>query len=481
MTRNQSKKILTTWCLIFLCCFFYWGYLFFASSFDIAHDAVGYQNLGKMVHQKGWKEYFITGPNREPVYIATIALSMKLGEMFSLNYQYFQKLTQVLCLFISQLMVLVLLRRLQIRRGVQMLVIFYMGFSPALVNAAFSLYSEIAALPFVPLLLVCCLMSFQRIFSSENKNPVSFGIYTAFVFMAATLCKGIFHYVFLTLAGILGMAVLFALYKKRKSLLVSIILFLCPLVMIYSLGIGGFMALNKHYNGHFEITNRYAGALFGVAYKRTNPVTSRIVMSHVAAIPGWGVCRMFFTEEECRYTEFYASDMYYMGPTLTNQLKDLPEEEHYTATIQFAFDRIKQHPFRYTMFCLIEAPKMFFWESTRIGFVNYPQWLHQLFVFKPVRLGVRLLMSLLTMIALGYLLLLSIKRRSMLVGPTQGLNMDQQRLQTSLMILLIVFFFTGLYSLFLILTRYALPVAPLYLIAIAIFVDEMCPKPKRIV
>jgi hypothetical protein len=477
----QSKKTSVIWCLIWLCCLAYWGYLIGASSFDIKHDAIGYQNLGRMVWQKGWKEYFITGPNREPVYIATIALSMQLGDVFSVDYQYFQKVIQVLFLLTSQVLVFILLRRLQVRPFLQMGIILYMGFSPALVNAAFSLYSEIAAFPFVLLLVLCCWVSFQKMFAPTGGNTAVCGMYTALAFIMATLSKGIFHYVFFAVTATLLLVTVFLVGKGHKQLACSVGIFLCPLLIIYGLGIGGFMALNKHYNGHFELTNRYAGALFGVAYKRTNPLNTRIVLSHIAAIPGWGVCRMFFTEEECRYTEFYASDMYYMGPTLTNRLKDLPEEEHYHATIQFAFERIKQHPGRYALFCLLEAPKMFFWESTRIGFVNYPQWLHRVFVFKPFRLGIRLFMSLLTIVSLGYLCMMVLKRRALLFNTAQALDVQRQRTLVSLMILLIVVFFTVLYALFLILTRYALPVAPLYLIAIALFLDDRMPQHRGMV
>ncbi len=48
------------------------------------------------------------------------------------------------------------------------------------------------------------------------------------------------------------------------------------------------------------------------------------------------------------------------------------------------------------MFAFLEAPKIFFWESTRIGFVEYPLWLDAIYVSKIARLGIRLFISLLT-------------------------------------------------------------------------------------
>ena len=474
MNRSATIK----WYAVFMACFLYWGYLFFTSSIEIVHDASGYEGLGRMIYEKGWKQYFITGPHREPLYVFTIALSMKLGEVFSVSYHYWQKFFQILMLFSSQLFVLQILNKLKIRTGIKMITVLYIGFSPALVNAAFSLYSEVMSFPFVPVLLLFCLFSFETIRQKKNLSVCLWGGGTAIAFILVTFCKGIFLYVFQCLAGCLFLLALYFGFKKKTALRNVLILYLLCMVLSYALGVGSFMAMNRHYNGKFELTDRYAGALFGVAYKRANPVTSRIILSHIAAIPGWGFCRMFFSEEECRYTEFHASDMYYMGPTLQDRLKQIPEDERYKATIKYSFEKIFEHPFQYAMFCLIEAPKIFFWESTRIGFVTYPQWLHNIFVYKPVRLGIRLIVSLLTVIAVIYLLIYLMKNRRAWQAQGPAYERVHLRLEASFVILLIVLFFAGLYSLFLILTRYALPIASLYLIAIALWLDEVIPPEK---
>src|SRR5262245_4838131 len=75
--------------LLSLC---YWVYLYFTTKMMVVFDSVGYENAGRLIFEKGWREYFVTGPEREPVYIFLIALSMKLGQIFGLHYQHFQKL-----------------------------------------------------------------------------------------------------------------------------------------------------------------------------------------------------------------------------------------------------------------------------------------------------------------------------------------------------------------------------------------------------
>ena len=45
---------------VFLICLAYWGYLIFSSSMQISWDAIGYEKLGLIIYEKGWKEFFIT-------------------------------------------------------------------------------------------------------------------------------------------------------------------------------------------------------------------------------------------------------------------------------------------------------------------------------------------------------------------------------------------------------------------------------------
>jgi hypothetical protein len=54
--------------LAFLASFIYWIYLTLTSHMIIEYDAINYEKMGKILAEKGWLEYFLSGPNREPLY-----------------------------------------------------------------------------------------------------------------------------------------------------------------------------------------------------------------------------------------------------------------------------------------------------------------------------------------------------------------------------------------------------------------------------
>ena len=101
--KNKILSLQDPICLVFLTTFLYWIYLVFTSRMTIAFDAIDYESLGKMLAEKGWIEFFRTGPHREPFYPALIAVCMRLGNFFGLSYQLIQVLIQFLILFLTQI------------------------------------------------------------------------------------------------------------------------------------------------------------------------------------------------------------------------------------------------------------------------------------------------------------------------------------------------------------------------------------------
>ena len=120
--------------LAFLISIFYWTYLFLTSRMSISCDAVTYESLGKTLAQQGWVEFFKIGPNREPLYPALVAFSMGLGKAFGISYQSIQVLIQLLLLFLTQILILQIMRLLKINKLITALTILYLGISPAIVN-----------------------------------------------------------------------------------------------------------------------------------------------------------------------------------------------------------------------------------------------------------------------------------------------------------------------------------------------------------
>ncbi len=432
-------------------------------------DAIDFQDVALLLHEKGWQEFFAKGPHKEPLYYFLVAASMWLGKIFSLPYLYIQKFFQSMLLFSSQIFLWVLLRRLNIRPGIRLMTVLYMGISPALVNAAMSLYSEIVAFPFVLGIVLCSVVSMRAILKETMRKVVISSCLLALAFAGATLGKGIFLYIYLVSLSILILGFLVQTMRGRQELLSRIIVWVVINMVIFFAIIGSFMSLNKKYNGRFELASRYVEALYGVIHKRANPLTPRIFWAHVANIPGEGVCRRFFTEEECRYCHFYASDTYRTS-VLAERLQNVPKEQHKAQTLKFIKEFVIQKPFQQLLFMVLEAPKFFFWESTRIGFVEYPPWLLGLFVSPWFKDGLRFCVSLVTMAAFLFVC---------------GWSYRHRREEGTFILLCanwILILATGLYSMFLILTRYALPFAPLFLLNIAFCLDRIlsCIENKRV-
>ncbi len=165
------KKVLVG---VFFISLAYWGYLIFASQMQISWDAIGYEELGSMIHHNGWKEFLKTGPQREPLYPLTVATSMKVGEFFSISYQLPQRVIQVIFLFMTQVLILLVLNKLRVNNAMKLVALLYFGFSPAIVNSGFALYSEIIVLPFVMAAVLLGVLSWPVI---SAKGFWTFGIF----------------------------------------------------------------------------------------------------------------------------------------------------------------------------------------------------------------------------------------------------------------------------------------------------------------
>jgi hypothetical protein len=127
---------------------------------------------------------------------------------------------------------------------------------------------------------------------------------------------------------------------------------------------------------------------------------------------------------------------------------------------------IMGNPLQYILLVTLEGSKMFFWESTQVGFVTYPVGLAKLFAWLPFRSGLRLAMAFLTFLAFVYLgVLLWQGRRNILK--------DENSFLFPYLCLLFIFSFVGSYSLFGIIVRYLLPIAPLYLIIITYVLQKV--------
>lgn len=136
-------------------------------------------------------------------------------------------------------------------------------------------------------------------------------------------------------------------------------------------------------------------------------------------------------------------------------------------------EKIFKNPPQYILFMVIESMKMFFWESTQIGFVNYPRWLTKIFTFIPFKDALRLLVSLTSIFAFIFVTG-EVWRKKMELTNLE--YKTEKNIHILFFILLLIFIFVGLHSFFHTLTRYSLPIAPLFLIVIAAAIQTLVKK-----
>ena len=143
--------------------------------------------------------------------------------------------------------------------------------------------------------------------------------------------------------------------------------------------------------------------------------------------------------------------------------------------LELTFKRIKDHPLKYTIFYIIEGSRMFFWESTQIGFVFYPIWLERLFNWTFFKNTLRLLVGIITFLAFLYV---AISHVFAFLKPTSYQDTNTEKTQLIFFILWFMLLFMGIYAIVFIVVRYSFPIVPLYLICIGIFLNRFLLKAR---
>lgn len=449
------------WSFIFS--FAYWVYLFLTSHMIISCDAISYEAIGEMLVKKGWVEYFSSGPHREPLYPLLVSFSMRIGSAFSLSYQSVQVFLQFLILFITQLLTLRILRLLNINEWISALTVLYLGISPAIVNSALSLYSEIATYPLILVIILLMQYSWSS-FSGPKKKVILFAVLSGLAFVAITLSKGIFEVV---TPAFISLFFLSAIFTRRREFIQNALIHLFIVLVVFYGLTTCYKLTNKIFNQHFLITNRGGQMLYGSAARRTEPLTGKDFLVALAYIPGEKVCKSIFGQEKCFPWSLHRYDE--LGYSKINQLKasGFTSAEVEKMTRHAAIIKILQKPWQFSLLWFTEGLKMFFWESTQIGFVSYPPGLTKVFNRVLFKNGLRLFMSVLTFVALTYLVIYLFRRGREII-----VSQEDNRI-ILLWIILLISIFSSAHALCLIVPRYALPMAPLFLIISSFFAQKV--------
>ncbi len=447
--------------LAFLLSFLYWGYLFFASQMYVSADAVGYETLGKLL-LNGWTGFFQSGPHREPLYPLLISTSMKTATLLQIPYQSVQKILQIFLLAVSQGLILLLAKRLKVPDRIIFIVLLYFGFSPIVVNAGFSLFSEIVTFPLLLGIVLVGAEAWQTIVREDFRRAVFQGLALGLLFLGIISAKGIFEYLFLLFICPYLCLLFIAFFKQQKKLFLTSALLIFCVVLVYKSGTVFYKSLNQKYNGHFTITDRGSWLMYGNTARRTGPLTTKHYLTALASIPGEGVCRAFF-KEECDFWSFKTSDGLGLAKRAQIQSAETQDDQIDAMLIADAKKEILKKPFAYMILGLMESARMLFWESTQIGFVAYPGWLQACFDNTLFKNGLRFIIFAITCLALWITAGTLWRKRTALLHKSE----DAQEIAILFFVFVLTFSYVALYSLVSIVARFIIPLAPLYLINIA--------------
>jgi len=449
---SQSLSII----LVIAAVLFYWIYLAFVTQPIMVHDAKGYQDLGQMIVAKGWKAYFISGPNREPVYPFIIAGSMKLSGPES--YMGMLKLLQLFLLLITVTLTWFLLKKSGVVLAITVPVILYLAISPAVTNSFLSVYSEIATYIFI--LAIVALSARAWLELHKTNAPASFwpGLGLAGVFIMAALVKSIYEMMFY-LCLIPFLIITFKAWKERKyQLFKNALIFLLTLVVSFQAGIIGYKYLNKKYNGLFVLTDRAAWAFYGTAARREVVLTPESFGAAVTykLFEEQG-CKLFYNPEACRAWDITTADKFSAEKNYEVMARFPPQEQN-KELLKSAFVKIMENPWQYAALMSLDWLRLFFWESTHIGFVAYPDWLDAIFDHAVFANGLRLVVGLISLASFIFCLIFLARNYKQYDQPLNTLIFFS---------VYVIFWHFILYSFFFTLPRFALPVAPLFLLIVA--------------
>jgi hypothetical protein len=451
--------------IVFFFSWMYWIYLASSSQMIIGHDAVGYERLGRLLAEQGFGEYLRTGPNREPFYPFIIAVSMKCERLFSISYQTIQMFIQIIFLFSTQLLIHSVLKKLNIRSWLSAITLLYIGFSPALINSTFCLYSEIATFPFILIAILLSWHAIQDLDETKPSRPILKGLLLGGCFLILTFTKAIFELITPLFLMFIVILLLRERPKQNKILLIvlsALLIFYVPLI--------SYKWANKKYNGNYSLTDRGAWALYGNTERRLMPLTKERFLSCLASVPGYGFCNLFFKQETCRFWSYETSDD--LGARKRQEVERLYSrtEKVNNELLRLSVKKVLEQPFQYALIWFVESFKMFFWESLAMAYVLLSNQLLNIYNVQPLQIMFFAIPPLFSCAGILYSCFFLIKHHRSLDRATFNL--------LSLTVVLIILY-NALYSLFFINARYAFPIASLYLILFAFSTQSLLDSFKK--
>jgi hypothetical protein len=317
------------------------------------------------------------------------------------------------------------------------------------------------------LLIMANMNAYQSIQSGTKKDALCSGICLGLIFCAITFVKGVFEFIFLVFALVYLLAMIMSFFQNKKNATINCLLVFLAFSICYQIPVMAYKSLNKEYNDHYALTNRGSWALYSSCARRAEQLTPERLWTALAYIPGKGFCEGTFGPQKCYFWGIESLDSF--GITKYQEVAAFtPASMVDQKMMALSKEKVMHNPGQFLFLMSLDAIKMFFWESTKIGFVEYPSWLQRLYDSHLLKNGLRTVISILSLMGFIFLLVISFKK----IVPFFKFNptADTKDID-SVLILILLSSFIGFYALFDTIPRFALPIASLELVTIALWTD----------
>ena len=436
---------------------------------DLKFDAAGYAKLGSLIYAHGLAGFFTADSEKVILYPWIIAQSMHGTDFLPLSYLKIQTIIQVLCLGMAQFMIFKMLAKLNINQTIIAAIVLYFGFSPALVNSAFSLFCEIITYPLVLGIIFLWAKSWNDIQEESLSKITLTGLGLGLLFAITTLVRAVYEYIIVIFLFVYFLLALYFLFKKyffsfRRALVVLITVGVSFHVFLLP-----YKYMTTKYAEHRSLLIIGAQSLYANAAGRTRELSKTDILTFLAYVPGDGVCKSLFTKEQCGV--WLDDQVHELGVKKVAELRrqGVPNDQLNSTLYRLTFETIVQKPIQYSLLNAAESMKLLFWESTQVGFVNYPAWLRTVFDLSTFKNGLRLVVSLITIFCLFYSLIYVIRNLPRIYRP------DPEQFTTIVIFFMVLMILSNLviHSPFKLVVRYAFPFVPLYLVLIGFTLQKL--------
>ncbi len=448
----------------------WWMYLCFVTQPTLVFDGVGYQRMGRLIYEKGFGAYLNAGPTREPLFPLLVAAAMWMGERCHVAYQYPLRLMGIAALLFTIIFTHRLMLLLKINRIASALGIFYLGFSPTLLNSILWLWSEFAAYPFVVLIVWRSVKSWRFLDEKSNNGKplvqvLGHGGILALGFIGLMCVKAIaeaviYMYLISFLIGYISQIRNYG-WSKAKPWLV----FIMSVLLIFEGFVQGYNWLNFQANGHYQFTDRGYAAFYSNIERRMEPLTLKRLGAAIVMAADGALCVSTFGYSDCAFWTWRQSDDF--GVAKAKELEDehLTDQQKTRYYIQHGLGMMIANPLQSLLIMVIEAHKFFFWETSP-NFVTYPDWIER-FTYNS-RLNLILEFVIAVLCWAGF-----VTAACMLLWGRNSKWLSRDEGIVLWFVFSFIFWYAAVYSLFLILDRYAFPVVSLMMVLVSFAISRL--------